>query len=141
MPEIDMRALTPLILFALWAVALAFCLAFARFGAVRRDKRAVNTFKPTRDTEQLDAFSRAHMNTLENLPIFAVVYIGALWTDAAAPIAMLGWVVLAARVVQSLTHISSRSNRAVQLRAGMQFVQLVCFTWLGAAALYWANAG
>jgi uncharacterized membrane protein YecN with MAPEG domain len=140
MPEIDFRALTPLILFALWAVLLAFRLGLARFGAMQRDKRAVNTFKPVGDTEPLDAFSRAHMNTLENLPIFAVVYMSALWVDAGAPILTLGWVILAARIVQSLVHTSSRSNPAVQLRALMQLVQLVCFLWLGIAAVYWANA-
>jgi hypothetical protein len=64
-PEIDPSALTPLILFALWAVVLQLLLAFARAGAMRRDKSAVNSFKPTGDTEQLKTFSRAHMNTVE----------------------------------------------------------------------------
>lgn len=141
MPEIDVSSLTPLILFALWAVLLMFVLGVARFGAMRREKRAVNTFKPVGDTETLDAFSRAHMNTLENLPIFAVVYMSALWVDAAAPIATLGWVILGARLVQSLIHISSRSASAVQLRALMQLVQAICFFWLGVSAVVWANAG
>lgn len=141
MPEIDFSALTPLILFALWALVLVVLLGFARGGAMQREKRAVNTFKPVGDTEQLDAFSRAHMNTVENLPVFAVVYISALWVDAAAPIATLGWVILGARVVQSLIHISSRSANAVRFRALMLLVQVICFVWLGVAAIMAANAG
>jgi uncharacterized membrane protein YecN with MAPEG domain len=141
MPEIDFAALTPLVLYAMWAVLLVLRLGVARTIAMRRDKRAVNTFRPTGDTEQLDAFSRAHMNTVENLPIFAVVYMSALWVDAAAPIALLGWAILGARVIQSLAHQASRSAAAVQVRAAMQAVQLLCFLWLGGAALIWANAG
>ncbi len=139
MPEIDPAALTPLILYAMWAVVLALLLLFARVGAMAGGKRAINSFKPMGDTEQLDAFSRAHLNSLENLPIFAVVYIAALWTDAAAPIMALGWTALGARIVQSLIHISSRSPNAVRLRATMQGVQAVCFIWLGVSALIWAN--
>ena len=80
------------------------------------------------------------MNTLENLPIFAVVYFSALWVDAAAPIPTLGWVILAARVLQSLIHVTTRTPTAVQFRAAMQFVQLLCFVWLGVQALTGANA-
>lgn len=139
MPEIDFAALTPLILYALWAVILMFSLGFARANAMAGGKREVNTFKAIGDTEPLDAFSRAHMNALENLPIFAVVYLSALWVDAAAPIHTLGWIVLGARIVQSLIHLASRSVNAVRLRAIMQLVQGLCFLWLGGAAIYWAN--
>jgi uncharacterized membrane protein YecN with MAPEG domain len=141
MPEIDFSALTPLILYAMWAVLLVLRLGVERTIAMQREKRAVNTFKPTGDSEQLDAFSRAHMNTVENLPIFAVVYISALWVDAAAPIGLLGWIILAARVAQSLVHQASRSPAAVRVRASLQAVQLLGFLWRGGAAVYWANAG
>ncbi|MGD9814107.1 MAG: MAPEG family protein [Hyphomonadaceae bacterium] len=140
MHQVHPSALTPLVAFALWAVLLAFLLAFARVGAMRAERRAVNTFRAIGDTARLDQFSRAHMNTLENLPIFAVVYLAALWTDAAAPVVALGWTVLAARAVQSLIHIGSVTVPAVQARAAMQFVQFICFVWLGAAALIAANA-
>ena len=141
MPEIDPAALTPLIAFALWCVLLMFSLGVARAAAMRAG-RGVETFKPLGDTEQLDARSRAHMNAAaENLPIFAVVYMSALWVDAAAPIAALGWTVFAARVIQSCVHILSRSPNAVRVRALMQLIQSLCYLWLGGAAIYWANAG
>jgi hypothetical protein len=39
-------------------------------------------------------------------------------------------VVLGARVMQSLVHISSGSSRAVSVRFSLFIVQLVCFGWL-----------
>ena len=140
MPEHDPSALTPLILYALWAVALQVLLAFARFSAMRRDNRLENSFKPTGDTDQLDAHSRAHMNTVENLPVFTLVYLSALWLATGAPVEAIGWTALGARMLQSLCHIASRENAFVRLRAAMQFVQIICFSWLGVAALIAANS-
>lgn len=135
MPPIDLAPLAPLICFALWAVALQFRLAVARASAMRREKRDVTTFKPFGDSENLDAISRAHMNTVENLPVFTVVLVTALWTGAAAPVAAIAWTAFGARVAQSLVHITSRSPNAVRLRAALLLVQAGCFIWLGVQAL------
>lgn len=125
----------PVLLFTLWAVVLVLLLAMARMWAAIKHKRTFNTFKPTGDTETLDAFSRAHMNTVENLPIFAVVHLSAAYLTDDPAIPILGMVVLAARVLQSVMHIASRSNAAVTVRAVLQFTQIVCFAWLGFIAL------
>ena len=77
----------------------------------------------------------AHMNTVENLPVFAVVYGACLLVSADAPALMLAYVVLGARMVQSIVHVASRSPNAVRVRASMQFVQIICFAWLGVAAV------
>lgn len=140
MSDFGFPTLTPLILYALWAVALQFRLALARARAMRNTKRAVNTFKPIGDDEHLDAISRAHMNTVENLPVFAVVYFAAIWLSADAPVAALGWAAFAGRVLQSLAHLASRSVNGVRLRALMLLVQLICFIWLGAASIIAAYA-
>lgn len=135
MPTFSNEALVPLIAYALWAVVVVLWLGVSRAGVMSREKRSVTTFKPYGDSEQLDAVSRAHMNTIENLPVFAVVYMGALLTDAPAPTVLLGWICLGARMLQSVIHIASRATIAVQSRAVMQFVQLMCFIWLGVAAI------
>lgn len=135
MQDFDIALLAPLIAYALWPLAMLVVLFFARLSAAAGGKRAVNTFKPYGDTEGLDAISRAHMNTIENLPVFTVVYLSALWTGADAPIGTLGWVAFGARVAQSLIHLASRTPNAVRLRALLLAVQLVCFVWLGVAAL------
>lgn len=135
MTDFDPTALTPLILFGLWAVFLVLLLGVARGRAGRREKRGPASFKPYGDGDQLDAYSRAHANTVENLPVFTVVYLSALWLGAAAPVLTLGWVIFGARIVQSITHILSRSGPAVGLRAAMQIVQMICFIWLGVSAL------
>jgi hypothetical protein len=134
-PPFSNDALVPLIAYALWAVIVVLFLGVSRAGAMSREKRSVETFKPYGDSEQLDAISRAHMNTIENLPVFAIVYMAALWTDAPSPTVLIGWACFGARVLQSLIHISSRSANAVRLRALMQFVQIISFIWLGAVAI------
>jgi len=135
MPAFSNDALIPLIAYALWAVVVVLLLGVSRAGVMSREKRSVETFKPYGDSEQLDAVSRAHMNTIENLPVFAIVYMAALWTDAPSPTVLIGWVCFGSRVLQSIIHISSRSANAVRLRASMQFVQLIAFIWLGAVAI------
>ncbi|GAM99576.1 hypothetical protein U91I_03230 [alpha proteobacterium U9-1i] len=141
MPSFSNDALAPLIFYALWAIVVVLFLGVSRAGVMSRDKRSVETFKPYGDTEQLDAISRAHMNTIENLPVFAIVYMAALWTDAPSPTILIGWSCLSARVLQSIIHISSRGANATRARALMQFVQLISFIWLGVAALRAAYAG
>ena len=131
----DYNLLTPLIAFALWGAVPILFLFFARAGAMAGGKRAINTFKPVGDTDTLDAFSRAHMNTLENLPIFAVVYLAAIWTHAEVPILTLGWVILGARIAQSGVHLLNRSPMGVRVRALLFAVQVICFIWLGVQAL------
>lgn len=135
MPNFSSESLVPLIAYAMWAVFVLLWLGVSRAGVMSREKRSVTTFKPYGDTEPLDAISRAHMNTIENLPVFTVVYIAALWTNADAPTLTLAWVCLGARVVQSLIHISSRAAPAIRMRALMQLTQMVCFLWLGGAAI------
>lgn len=122
-------------LFALWTVALVLLLAIARLSAAITQKRKFSTFRPTGDTEQLDAFSRAHMNAVENLPIFAVVYLSASYLSDNPIIPTLGMIVLGARIIQSLLHIISRADAIVAIRAVLQFTQVVCFIWLGLIAL------
>lgn len=138
MQDFDVALLAPLIAYALWAVVLVILLGVARGAAMRGGKRAVNTFKSIGDSETLDAFSRAHMNTLENLPIFTVVYVSALLIEPNAQFLTLAWVILGARIVQSLVHVSSRSPNAVRFRALMLLVQLLGFLWIGGHALIWA---
>lgn len=71
--------------------------------------------------------NRAHMNCLENLPLFAaVVLIGAVIGADAPALDRLAQVYLLARVGQSVTHVSSGSDSAVQVRFGFFSVQLVC---------------
>lgn len=71
-------------------------------------------------------FNRAHVNAVENLPLFIVVVVTALHLQAREPILdTLAWTVVGARVLQSMAHVSSGASWAVGVRFTFYFVQLV----------------
>ncbi len=75
---------------------------------------------------------RAHINCIENLPLFAtVVLTGAIVHAGSTRMDTLALTYLGARVFQSLVHIASGSAVAINLRFAGFVVQLVCLTWMG----------
>ena len=71
--------------------------------------------------------NRAHLNCVENLPVFgAVVLVGAAAGVSTPLLATLAQVYLGARILQSLIHILSTSTWAVNLRFAFFSAQLVC---------------
>lgn len=100
---------------------------------VATGKIAANGFVP--DNANLSPFmqrlARAHANCLEGLPIFAGLLIVALLTDRAAVTDPLAYVLLAARLVQSVIHLASLSPQAVTFRFMAFAVQM-------GIAVYWA---
>jgi len=75
---------------------------------------------------------RAHANCVENLPVFAVIVL-ALYVSGidSQLVRALTIVVLVARVLQSLVHVSFvQSNRVVAVRFTFFLVQILAFLWL-----------
>lgn len=74
---------------------------------------------------------RAHANCVENLPVFgAVVLVGHVTGLTDGTFATLAQVYLGARVLQSLTHISSGRSLVVNIRFTFFLVQLACVGWM-----------
>ena len=75
---------------------------------------------------------RAHANCIENLPVFGAI-VFALYVSGVDNFlaGLLAIVILAARIVQSLVHVSLvQTNRVTAVRFGFYFVQIICFLWL-----------
>jgi uncharacterized MAPEG superfamily protein len=71
---------------------------------------------------------RAHLNCVENLPLFAsLVLLGSSLGVASSAFQLAALVVLPARIGQSVAHLASGRNRAVLIRFYFYSVQLVCF--------------
>jgi uncharacterized MAPEG superfamily protein len=75
---------------------------------------------------------RAHANCIENLPVFAVlvyaVRAGGVEHFAVNPLCVA---ILAARIAQSLVHVSLvQTDRVVSVRFAFYFVQFLCFSAL-----------
>lgn len=112
--------------YAGWTLLLALAIVMFRTVLTLKKERRANEFAPSGD--DVSPFSgrlcRAHANCYENLPIFAALILLALVTGNAAITDPLARWVLVARVSQSLVHLSSTSEIAVSLRAGLFLVQL-----------------
>ena len=72
----------------------------------------------------------AHLNMLENLPVFAAIVLAAQLLGKTAGVDALGCWVLGARVAQSVVHLIGTSVPLVLLRATFYVVQLVLFAYL-----------
>ena len=77
--------------------------------------------------------TRAHMNCVENLPVYAAIVVALMAMGLQSLIIdRLAVVMLAARVVQTLVHILlPPTNAATSLRFAFYFVQAVCMIAMG----------
>jgi uncharacterized MAPEG superfamily protein len=111
--------------FAAWTLLLVLGIGLYRAYFVVSGQRAPNQFDPAGAdlTDFARRLSRTHANCYENLPIFGALIAVALATgrqDLTDPLAM--WF-LYLRVGQSVVHLSSVSNPAVNLRFALYLGQ------------------
>jgi uncharacterized MAPEG superfamily protein len=129
--------------FAIWTALVLICtIGLYRLSRVFTGRAGMASFPadaPEGAAWYLRAM-RAHANCVENLPLFAVVVFAlyASGISSQATDAMAG-IVLAARVVQSVVHVSTvQTDRIVSVRFTFFLAQLLCF--LGIAAVVVAHA-
>ncbi|HEV2609569.1 MAG TPA: MAPEG family protein [Noviherbaspirillum sp.] len=124
--------LTALTGFIAWTLFLLIVMEVIRSGLVIKKSVAVNAFRP--DNANLSPFmqrlARAHANCLESLPIFGGLMLVAALSGNAAVTDPLAYILLAARVVQSLAHLISLSVMAVNVR-------FIAFAVQVGIAVYW----
>ena len=116
-----------LVLFALWSMTLVLAVGIWRSSLVFAGRAKANGFTPgaPHGGDTYWRLNRAHMNAVENLPIFgALVLSGSYLQVPDAAFQLLPSLVLYARVAQSLIHIASGSAFAVTLRFLAYGVQL-----------------
>jgi uncharacterized MAPEG superfamily protein len=120
--------LLSLIGFAAWTLCLSLVgIVVPRTLAVLLGRRRANSFTPTAEGEApwKQRVARAHMNCVENLPVYGAVVLALAVGGVSDPrIDTLAWVVLGARIAQSTVHLASTSHWMVTVRATFFFVQL-----------------
>lgn len=121
--------------FATWTLLLVLLgIGLPRVSAVLFEKARANSFRADvpHGTDRYQRTMRAHLNSVENLPVFAaLVLLGSLnGLDHDSLFQTTALVVLPARILQSVSHISSGRNRAVLVRFTFFSIQLVCFAIL-----------
>lgn len=115
-----------------WTLVLLILMELLRGRLVVLKRIPANEFKP--DNSNLSPFmqrlARAHANCVEGLPLFGGLLLLALATDLTSITDPLAYALLAARIAQSILHLSSLSVLAVNARFGCFAIQL-------AIAVYW----
>jgi len=116
-----------------WTLVLLVFIAIYRTQLVMRKERAANAFKA--DGSDSPAFgqrlARAFGNCVESFSFVGGTMLLALATDSSVVTNGLAYLVLAARLGQSLIHLVSTSILAVQLRFAFFLVQVgICFYWI-----------
>jgi uncharacterized MAPEG superfamily protein len=118
--------------FAAWTLLLVVAVISWRSLLVLARRKRANEFtggvKHGEDLKGGDLYwrlNRAHMNSVENLAVFAtIVLVGHLAGVRSGTLSLCAEVMLAARIVQSVTHIASGSVRATYLRFSAFSVQV-----------------
>jgi uncharacterized membrane protein YecN with MAPEG domain len=121
--------------FATWTVFLLLAtVGIYRWSRILTGREQIRAFRADQ-VEGEDWYRRsmrAHANCVENLPVFAVIVL-ALYVSGidSQLVRALTIVVLVARVLQSLVHVSFvQSNRVVAVRFTFFLVQIIAFLWL-----------
>ena len=125
-------SLLALLGFIAWTLLLLVIMEIIRSRLVLTGAVAANGFQP--DNANLSPFmqrlARAHANCLEGLPVFGGLLLLAAVAGRTAVTDPLAWVLLGARVLQSLIHLASTSPAAVTARFTAFAVQM-------GIAVYW----
>lgn len=125
--------LTALVGFLAWSLFLLVLMEGIRSKLVLTKAVAANAFTP--DNSNLSPFmqrlARAHANCIEGLPIFGGLMLVAVLAGKASITDPLAYLLLGARILQSVIHLSSLSAAAVTLRFWAFAVQMVI-------GVYWA---
>jgi hypothetical protein len=121
--------------FATWTVFLLLAtVGIYRWSRILTGREEIRAFRADH-IEGQDWYRRsmrAHANCVENLPVFTVIVLALYVTGLDSQLVRaLTIVVLAARVLQSVVHVSFvQSNRAVAVRFTFFLVQIIAFLWL-----------
>ena len=130
--------LAALTMFVVWTLGLVMAIGAWRLAEVMAGRAQANSF-PSGTQHGGNMYwrlNRAHINAVENLPVFAVVVFAGLYLNLnGAGFQVLPSLIFVARVVQSTIHIASGSALAVTLRFLAYVVQVASMLWLAVVIL------
>jgi uncharacterized MAPEG superfamily protein len=128
-----MTGMTALLLFAAWTLLLMFIYVNYRVLLTLTGKKPANSWtrgQPSDDPAFIMRVHHAHLNAVENLPVFAAIVLGAYALDKSAVVdAVAAWV-LYLRLAQSTIHMISISATAVFIRATFFTLQALLMLYM-----------
>lgn len=126
-----------LLAFAVWSMlVLILTVGTYRWGLIFAGRVQVNQFRADQieGSDRYRRAMRAHLNCLENLPIYgAIVLVIVVGGAQSSALDALAITLIGARVAQTSIHVSAeQTNLLASLRFGFFFVQLICMLWMTA---------
>jgi uncharacterized MAPEG superfamily protein len=125
-----------LLAFAGWTVfSLFVTVGYYRWSRILTGRTDIKDFRADQveGTDFYKRSMRAHANCVENLPVYASIVVVATAAGVASPVLdTLALVVIAARVVHTLIHLSFvQTNLVSSFRFAFYFVQIASMIWMG----------
>jgi uncharacterized MAPEG superfamily protein len=131
--ENRMSGFTAVLLYIVWTLILAVVYASYRLPMIFSGKKPANHWErgnPVDDPAILVRAKSAHLNCLENFPLFAAVVFVAAFLSKSAVVDAVAAYVLYLRVAQSLVHLVGTSLPLVLLRATLYIAQVLLILYV-----------
>lgn len=117
--------------FAVWTLLiLVMTVGIYRWSQILSGRAQVAGWRPdgAQGADWYQRGTRAHANCVENLPVYAAIVVVIVATGLKDPwLDTLSATLMAARVVQTLVHVSfTQTNAVVSVRFTFFFVQVLC---------------
>ena len=128
-----MTGITALLLFAAWTLVLMFLYVGYRVALVLAMKKPANSWgrdDKTDDPAFVVRAKHAHLNALENLPVFAAIVLAAVALGKTPVVDQVAAFVLYARLAQSAVHLIGVNHWLVFIRANLLIVQAGLFVYM-----------
>ena len=128
-----MTGLTALLLFTAWTLVLMLVYVGPRVALVLAMKKPANSWgrdDKTDDPAFLVRAKHAHLNCLENLPIFAAIVLAAVALGKSPVVDPIAAFVLYARLAQSAVHLVGVNHWLVFIRANFLLIQAALFAYM-----------
>ncbi len=123
-----MTGITALLLFAAWTLLIMFVYVNYRVVLTLSMKKKANSWtrgEKTDDPAWVTRAHHAHMNCVENLPVYAAIVLAAVALGKSAVVDQVACIYLLARVAQTTVHLISTNAGMVFLRANLFIVQVL----------------
>ena len=124
-----------LLAFAVWSMlVLILTVGIYRWGLIFAGRVQVAEFRADQveGSDRYRRAMRAHLNCLENLPIFGAIVLVIVVSGArSSALDVLALTFMGARILQTVIHVSrEQTNLLAYLRFGFFLAQLVCMLWM-----------
>lgn len=125
-----MTGMSAVIIYASWMLVLTFIYVGYRVGLVLIGRKKANAWTRGQATDDPGFITRAqhaHMNCVENFPIFAALVFVAAFLSKSAVVNDVALYVIILRLAQSIVHLTGTSHWLVFIRANLFVLQLLIY--------------